>query len=330
MGSNSRNNKQSNKGGGGGFVQPTDNPITRMMSDITGTCYCTPSFRNVDGHSIDRVIDIPASFSPMGVITQLAKTVTMGTGIFTLYWGLGRDLRVFWLAYLTHWALTFAILYLLLSFLNSFISVTQPPPLQTQVGFRVKLTWILFTIACNLQIVVTVAYWFVIYDGTTMSSYSILSHGVVAVMVLIDGFIINTIPVRLRHWIEFVFPIGLLYLIWSFVHYKLSIGNPDYYDEDPDTNDDLIYGVLNWGEEPQPTQALIVSAMILFVLSPLSQILMWFISNFRRRYVKDPPTTSSGTSSSTNYVQMGNTTTSSSNKKTSSRNGGGRGGSAQV
>ena len=325
----STSTKSSKQSGGsaGGFAQPTDNPLTRMMGDVTGTCYCTPSFRNVDGHSIDRIIDIPASFSPMGVFPQLCKTVTLGMGLFTLYWGLGRDLRVFWLAYLTHWALTFAILYLLASFMNSFVSVSQPPPLQTRVGMRVKLTWILFTIACNLQIVVTVAYWFVIYDGSSMSSYSVLSHGVVAVMVLIDGLIINTIPVRLRHWIEFVFPIGLLYLIWSFVHYKLSIGNPDYQDEDPETNDDLIYGVLDWGEEPQPTQALIVSAMILFVLSPLSQFVMWFISNFRRRYVKDPPS-----SSSSDYVEMGNTSSSArkASKSTSTRGGGRGGGSAFV
>ena len=301
--SSRRKSRSSRRRGGGaqldehgGFApEQSDNICSRICTDICGTCTCKPSFRALDGQ---REIDIPASFSPGGGYWYIyaGKLIASGTAWFTIFWGFGRDPRAFWLAYLTHWALIFATLYLLMSFLNTLIPVSQPPAGQTIVDCRTKFTWILFTIGCNLQVVVTVAFWTMIYDGN-MSLYSILSHGVVALMVIIDGLVLNAIPVRLRHWIEFVFPIGFLYLVWTYIHSELGIGNPDYEDEDPVTNDDLIYSVIDWQNDLE--QSLIISALIIGVLSPLTQIAMTIFSGLRRRYVHEP------SAFSPHYYEMG-------------------------
>jgi hypothetical protein len=116
---------------------------------------------------------------------------------------------------------------------------------------------------------------------------SVLSHGVVAVLVFLDGLFVNSIPLRLRHWFEFVMPVDLLYIIWSVLHSSLvfGIGNPDNQDEDPETNDDLIYTVLDWGQEPAQTG--VMAALIVLVLSPVIYLLLWGVSSFRRRHVTD-------------------------------------------
>jgi hypothetical protein len=82
-------------------------------------------------------------------------------------------------------------------------------------------------------------------------------------------------------------PVTLAYILWTVLHSGLvfGIGNPDCEDEDPETNDDLIYSALDWEEEPRKTT--VTALLIVFGLSPISHIFLWVLSCCRRRYVQD-------------------------------------------
>jgi hypothetical protein len=262
----------------GGFAEPSDTYCSRFSDDITGSCACRPSFRAVDG---SRTIDIPASFSPKSWLAIAGKMANLGIAGFTLYLGVGTDPRAFWLAYLTNWNVTISSLYLLLSFINSFVSVASPSVGHTIVSYRVKITWILLTLSANIGILVTIAFWFMIYDGV-MDIATVFPHGILTAAVLLDGLVINAVPIRLRHYLEFVVPFAMTYMLWSYLHSTSDIGNPDYEDEDQETNDDLIYTVLDWKTNPGMTT--VVAGVLIFVLSPILQVLLWMISGCRRRY----------------------------------------------
>ncbi len=63
----------------------------------------------------------------------------------------------------------------------------------------------------------------------------------------------------------------------------LRIGNPDEMDEDPNTYDDMIYGVLDWGNKLGRTVG--IAALILGVVLPLLYLVLWALSSCRRRFV---------------------------------------------
>jgi hypothetical protein len=228
------------------------------------------------------------------------KTVMLGIAFVTVYLDLFVNLRAFWLAYLTNWNVTISTVYLLVSFFNSLVPVSGPPAGQTRVNARVKATWIIFTVSANIGLLVTIAFWSMIYDGTFEKS-TIFPHGILTLAVLIDGFGINAIPIRLRHYLELVVPFALSYMLWSYLHGVFDIGNPDENDQDPETNDDVIYDVLDWKNNSKATA--LTAVILIFILSPILQIVLWVISGFRRRYKN---TTGSDVMS---YVEMGSSET---------------------
>jgi hypothetical protein len=284
----------------GGFKQATDNCWSRFVTDLMGTCACQPTFRALDG---EKTIDVPATFSPRHVWTLGLKVVNLATTLYTIYLGLGKDLRAFYFAYLTHWTLVFSTIYFVMSLLNSILPISAPPPGQTIVSRRAKLTWAFFEIAANLGVVVTVSFWLLLFDGE-MEVRSVLGHGVVALLVVVDGLVLNTIPIRLRHWFEIVLPVTFAYILWTVLQSGLvfDIGNPDNMDEDVETNDDLIYNVLDW--EGDPGQTAVTALLIAFGLSPISHVFLWLLSGCRRRYVQDDADVDQQSFSS-KYVEMG-------------------------
>jgi len=145
------------------------------------------------------------------------------------------------------------------------------------VSIRTSITWAFFTLAAVSQMVVTCMYWLLVYDGEA-SNESILKHGVVFVLVWLDGLVVNKIPVRLRHWFEICFPVLLAYAIWTVLQSPLvfEVGNP-YYD------DDQIYGVLDWSSSPG--FSVILVSGIIFGFSPIAHLILWGLSLLGRRYV---------------------------------------------
>ena len=279
--------------GNGGFAEPKDSSCcSRVIEDITGPFACRPSFRAADGN---RKIDVPASFSPRGCFVTVGKAAMLAVAILTLYLGLFINFRAFWFAYLTNWNVTVSSVYLLISFFNSVVPVSGPPVGQTIVNVRVKATWILFTLSANMGLVVTIVFWTMIFDGAPDIA-TILPHGILTLAVLLDGFGNNAIPIRLRHYLEFVLPFALVYILWTYLHSFFGVGNPDNNDEDPETNDDVIYDVLDWKTVPEATAG--IAAFLTFILSPVLHVVIWFISGYRRRYKN-----ASGRDA-TSYVEM--------------------------
>lgn len=112
---------------------------------------------------------------------------------------------------------------------------------------------------------------------------SLFTHAILPWAVLMDGLSINAIPIRLRHYLEIVLPFGLAYTLWTYLHSLFDLGNPDRMDKDPETNDDVLYYFLDWENEPIKTAN--VAILLLFVLSPVLQFVIWIVSGFRRRYI---------------------------------------------
>lgn len=287
-----------------------------LWDDLTGTCRCLPgSFGIQDGNY--RSIDIPASFSPQGLFTVLWKVgvLTLNVTAFALTYGTTNP-KLFYFAYATHWALLLSIVYSSLSVVNSVYPLSQPATSNTKVGWRCRLTWVVFLLSANSELLVSALYWTAVfvdpsmfYDGDDVPPIgSYLTHGGVCAAIWLDGFVISSIPIRLRHYFETTVWLNLTYLLWSYIHSGrvLGLGNPDNDedDNDPTTNDDAIYDALVWTDNP-PLNAILVSILAVLVVSPFIHILMYGWSKCGRRYINvndDDVTTKTGSS---HYVQMG-------------------------
>jgi hypothetical protein len=222
-------------------------------------------------------MDVPESFAPASCKAFLWKVAAAALAISTLTYGFIDEDASFYMAYLTNWALAMSCCYFVMSILNTVLASRTPQPDHT-VGWRIMLTWILFTIAAHTEVVVVILYWPLIYDDTSDLDYvNIMSHGGVLLLVLIDGFFVNRIPMRWMHWYGMVLPFDALYIIWSVIHSYTDIGNPDNQDNDPTTNDDAIYqDVLEWQDDWR--KALFWSVMTMFVLGPAVFLFLWLVS----------------------------------------------------
>ena len=122
---------------------------------------------------------------------------------------------------------------------------------------------------------------------TGITFLRISEHGGLLLLVLIDATMVNRIPYRLQHYWG-VLLVEITYLLWTVIHgLATDLGNPNRSDNDPETNDDTIYGVLDWENDWQT--ALIYGCGTVFVLGPILYSIMWSLSNGvckdRRKYV---------------------------------------------
>ena len=195
--------------------------------------------------------------------------------------------KVFWLAYLSYWSFLAAILYLTLSCLWI---VLVPHPNNALL----KLTWVMYSLAATAQVLVTILYWSLDYDPALGIRFGTLSaHGLIMLVVFVDGAIINRVPVRAKHCLAFSL-YGVLFVLWSILHAVLGIGNPYRESGNPNEDDDAIYGVFSWNNNL--VLALILSIVVVVVVSPILFLLVWSLSAYgtgkccrldgsRRRYL---------------------------------------------
>ncbi|KAL7559147.1 hypothetical protein ACA910_010226 [Epithemia clementina (nom. ined.)] len=254
---------------------------------------CQPWFA-VEEPSSRKKLDVAASFGPSTGMAFVSKLLTCGYIVATqvMAW-MASPYLYFYYAYYTSWALLFATIYALLSIGNTMCEV--PQPLDGRVGGRAKFTWIMFNLAIFAQGLATLVYWSMVHDYSEMPIYlDVATHGIVFVVVAIDGFVISRIPLRWMHlWLSWTV-LGI-YLIWSYVHEALQIGNPNENDNDPATNDDAIYASLSWKDEDVP-QTTVLALALWLVVSPVLFCLLRAVSVWngnccgnsdRRRYLTD-------------------------------------------
>jgi hypothetical protein len=92
-----------------------------------------------------------------------------------------------------------------------------------------------------------------------------MDHGGISVLVLIDGLLVNRVPVRLKHIVA-TWILAIIWMVWSILHDTAVKQNP--YSDNPD---DPLYAILKCEEEP-------LSAIVLI------HIFVWYLSILGRRY----------------------------------------------
>jgi len=65
----------------------------------------------------------------------------------------------FWLAYLTHWGITFTVAYMTMSVISFVYLARRPPVNQGGVELLVKITWALCAIAIPSEFMITILFW---------------------------------------------------------------------------------------------------------------------------------------------------------------------------
>lgn len=200
--------------------------------------------------STQRLLDIPESFcrrTPLVLVTKfVACAYIVSTQVLAVL--ATEDIAFFW-AYLTTVIGSFSCIYSVISVCNSIIPVSQPDGECVQV--RIKFMWIMFVLSVFGQAFITLLFWSLEYEwGHPVEYLDIARHGIVFVVVFLEGFVVNRIPLRWMH-IWLCWALTLAYITWSVLHGPLvfDMGNPLRNDNDPSTNDDALYPALSWDDD---------------------------------------------------------------------------------
>jgi len=224
-----------------------------------------------------RILDMKSSF---GVYQDRRKYLLIGVRSFFLgllvydfvaSW-LDREAPIWYMAYLSHWSLFYAIVYLSLSLFISFDLCTSDRLFHA--------TWIVFSVTFPHEAGVLLLFWPLSYDPNIhdLDYDNIMTHGGALVLVLVDGMILSRVPVRLKH-LSVTLVFALLYSIWTILQNIVLQQGP----EDSTNDDDALYDVLKWRKTPLAASMLCVT--ILALLFPLLYLLGWLLSLPRRRYL---------------------------------------------
>ena len=253
-------------------------------------------------------IDVEASFSPPPRWrTVLLKLILAALTLFILVTDLlweyeGSNDRRYYLIYLTNWCHIFTVLYTCLSCLISLspaglLTKTMNGASTVHSSFVFRFTWGLYSAVATIQMAVALLFWLVEYKVETgCPPYSsLMKHGGFMILVLMEGLVLNSVPIRAKH-IVFPSAVAILYLIWTVVHDFLDIGNPFRDDSNPATDDDAIYVVINWRQRPELSAR--VAAITTFVLIPILFFTLWTAAVGLRRYADT-------TSTSNTYKHLG-------------------------
>jgi hypothetical protein len=176
----------------------------------------------------------------------------------------------FWPALLTNWTATIVTLY----FLASFTAMTILPIQQKEgATIWIRMTWVLYSLSLNLSLVVTILFWSLV--GGEIEYTTVMQHGGFLLFVLVDGMLINRIPIRFKQiiWVEVI---GISYFLWTIIHASTSIGNPFNNSGNPDIDDDALYGVINWKKNAEIAGIVFVGMIVVGV--PVLYLLLWLLS----------------------------------------------------
>lgn len=259
-----------------------------------------------------RNIDVARSFAPQGATTIAAKALIFAAIVGTyIYYFTETDHPQVSLAFLTLWGYTTVVLYVTSSLLNSLWGTEG---LKDASSLRVRTSWVLFELGLHLTTLASFGYYAFLFDPATDWEYlNIALHGGAFPLLLIDGLLINRIPFRMMHYIGFIIPVELMYIVWTLIHSRTEIGNPG------NPNSDALYpGSLEWTEDLW-VKTLILTALLMFVVGPIAAVGWWALVNGKCccrdvcRYEEDSSDTTSdsvakvGTSSDTteNKVSQG-------------------------
>jgi hypothetical protein len=185
----------------------------------------------------DRMIDIHSSFGPTGLAVLLWKMVATMWIFSVIVVGVkfnarhGHPTKYFY--YLSNWATVVALIYSICSLASSAFAARllgQQPENQHRPNLWVRFTWIMFVVAAHLGIVIGLAYWANHFHSPSHKLYyrDVTTHGGVGVVVLLDGLVVNRIPVRLGHFWQFTIWIYAFFFIFMQDHSHAGNNIDDY------------------------------------------------------------------------------------------------------
>lgn len=266
--------------------------LTNMLSRILSTCSCSRKGMFAVQGTSDRTLSVTATFSPRGVFAIVFKLLLLCLSVTSLVLSIiSNGGSLFFLAYLTNWGIVWTTLYSMLSFFNSIVKCRQPSS-GDFVGIRPAITWLLFEIAAHTQIMVSILYWAMVYKPQWGLGFAnIVAHGGLMAVLLLEGQVMNRIPVRWNHF-PIIFGLHLVYLIWTLVHGIYEIGGPDHGQERSDNDDYFLYDVVDWTGNPKTTGTL--ALIIQLGIVPTLYGIMWLMSLPCRRYKRKSKKTKNG------------------------------------
>eukprot|EP00903_Cladosiphon_okamuranus_P012549 g11751.t1 len=130
-----------------------------------------------------------------------------------------------------------------------------------------RLQLVVWNVACVVSLVVVTLYWFADYDGSAVGSLDILAHSLIALIMLIDQFLVAD-EFKLRHVI-FSMVYGVFYVVFNLIWYHVG------------WRERLLYEVMDWGNKP--LTACIYGAVCILVLCPLFALVHLFVYRHRER-----------------------------------------------
>jgi hypothetical protein len=237
-----------------------------------------PSFFNIQDEVTGRTLDIPESFAPPTCRAFLFELAGLAVVVFTIVDSIVTNddsSAGFYWAFLSSWGVSLCGLYSIASLVNTMLAARTPQ----SITWRIKITWILYVLALHVSSVATIMYWAVIHDYQEKLHFiDVFAHGILLLFVIVDGMVVNRIPLKLCFWWGWAIPLDLSFVAWTLIHDLVTkIGNPNESDNDPTTDDDALYDLLSWKNDWQTTFIWLV--IIMFGVGPAVYMLLWSISS---------------------------------------------------
>lgn len=163
-------------------------------------------------------LDLDASFCiGKGLLSVVGavKFITFAIAVASLAYSFSVSSNPgFYPAFLTPWGVFFGILHLGCSFvLTAFYSEGCNTQNATVL---VKITWLLYSIATVIGCCITVLFWVAVFNPDNPNNDmldKVMSHGGVVLIVILQGTLLDRVPMRLKH-IVFSDGVAVLFTIW--------------------------------------------------------------------------------------------------------------------
>jgi len=228
-----------------------------------------------------RYVHVANSFAPDSPRFHHILLLRVGFFIWSIV-SLGMNLELrpeeegfIYMAYLTNQGFIISILYQLIACVVTFYkkSLIQPnADSNYEPTALVKTMWFLYFASVQVEIVITILYWTLEYPTKVgpLKYPSIYIHGIIALMLIIDGNLICRIPLKIKQVLA-VEVYVVFFQIWTVIHAFSGIG-----DGNNDSGSDLLYDVIDW--KGNPIKAWIIFIFIYLVLVPIIFLLIWVLS----------------------------------------------------
>jgi len=228
--------------------------------------------------SSGRYIDVADSFAPASPRFHhvlLLRAGILVLSIISLALSLYYEENYFiWLGYLTNLGLVISIAYQITACIVTYRRkyLTQPNAnFHDELSIPVKIMWFLYVWSVPNELMITLLFWTVDYpvkEDKSLQFHTFTTHGIIALLLLIDGNLIARIPLRIKH-VAVMQIYSVLYLIWTVIHAFSGLGNGN-------KKGDTLYEVIDWKNKPVAT--LITSILIVVVVAPVMFMLAWLLS----------------------------------------------------